>query len=256
MAESSDMNASLRILVASALAWGAFGHAAAIGAEPEYKSLTPEVQTAEWAQKWWLPRHEEKLAAIAAAKGKVDLLWIGDSITHSWENQGKPVWEKYYAHRNAFNLGFSGDRTEQVLWRFRNDELACLNPKLAIVMIGTNNTGHRKDPAVETAAGIEAILSSLRWRLPNTKILLLAIFPRGATKKDEMRVLNDQINKRIAKFADNKTIFFKDIASVYLGMDGSLSTDVMRDLLHPTEQGYAMWAEAIEPTVKQLMGEL
>jgi len=249
------MNVSNRILFAGALALGAFSHARAQGAEGEFKSLSPEVQTAEWAQKWWLPRHEEKLAGIAAAKGKVDLLWIGDSITHLWEGQGKPIWEKYYAHRNAFNLGFSGDRTEQVLWRFRNDELACLNPKLAILMIGTNNTGHRKDPAVETAAGIEAILSSMRWRMPNTKIILLAIFPRGATKKDELRMLNDQINKRIAKFADNKTVFYKDLASVFLAKDGALPTNIMPDLLHPSEEGYAKWAEAIEPMVKQLMGE-
>lgn len=239
-----------------ALILGLFRSTDTRAADSAFKSLSPEVQTAEWAQKWWLPRHQEKLTAIASTKGMIDLLWIGDSITHNWENKGKSVWEKYYGNRKAFNLGFSGDRTEQVLWRFRNDALACVSPKLAIVMIGTNNTGHRKDPAVETAAGIDAIVQSLRWRLPNTKILLLAIFPRGATKKDELRVLNGQINKRIAKFADNKTVFFKDVSRVFLEKDGTLSPSVMPDLLHPGEQGYTLWAESIEPLVKQLMGEL
>jgi lysophospholipase L1-like esterase len=252
------MNSYLRIFFTSAFVCGSFAFTSspAICADAEFKSVSPEVQTAEWAQKWWLPRHQEKLAGTTAAKGMIDLLWIGDSITHSWEGQGKPVWEKYYANRKAFNLGFSGDRTEQVLWRFRNDALACISPKLAIVMIGTNNTGHRKDPAVETAAGIEAIVQSLRWRLPNTKILLLGIFPRGADKKDEFRMLNDQVNRRIAKFADNKVVFFKDVSGVFLAKDGTISREVMKDLLHPTEQGYALWAEAIEPLVKQLMGEL
>jgi len=246
----------LRMLLVGAVVFGALPSRSTHAADSEFKSLSPEAQTAEWAQKWWLPRHQEKLAGLAAAKGMIDLLWIGDSITHNWENQGKPVWEKYYGNRKAFNLGFSGDRTEHVLWRFRNDTLSCISPKLAIVMIGTNNTGHRKDPAVETAAGVEAIVQSLRWRLPDTKIMLLAIFPRGANKKDELRMLNDQINKRIAKFADNKMVFFKDVSGVFLEKDGTLSPSVMPDLLHPGEHGYTLWADAIEPLVKQLMGEL
>ena len=97
------------------------------------------------------------------------------------------MWTKYYADRNALNLGFSGDRTENVLWRLQNGEIDGIAPKLAVIMIGTNNTGHRSDPPEQIAAGVQAILSELQQRLPDTKVLLLAIFPRGADKDDPMR---------------------------------------------------------------------
>ena len=223
-------------------------------AKAPIKALTPEVQTAEWAVKWWMPRHEEKLKQLREMK-KVDLLMIGDSITHGWEGRGKEVWAKYYAKRNAFNIGFSGDRTEQVLWRFNHGELEGISPKAAVVMIGTNNTGHRKDNPDETAAGIKAILDRLGKKLPNTKVLLLAIFPRGASANDELRRINDAINERVSKFADNKRVFYLDIGGKFLNEDGTLPKSIMPDLLHPNTKGYEIWAEAMEPILARLLGE-
>ena len=218
------------------------------------KALQPEVQTAQWAVKWWLPRHKEKLEAMKA-QGTVDLLMIGDSITHGWENQGKEVWGKYYAKRNAFNIGFSGDRTEQVLWRFENGEISGISPKAAVIMIGTNNTGHRQDPADETAAGVKEIISQLHTHHPDTKVLLLAIFPRGATPDDKLRKLNDQINEKLAELADSNKVFYLDIADEFLDDEGNLPKSIMPDLLHPNKNGYQIWAEAMEPTLKKLLGE-
>ena len=218
------------------------------------KAVQPEVQTATWAVKWWMPRHEEKLKQLSEMD-KVDLLMIGDSITHGWEGKGKTVWEKYYAKRNAFNIGFSGDRTEQVLWRFNHGEIDGISPKAAVVMIGTNNTGHRQDPADETAAGIEAIVDQLGKKLPNTKVLLLAIFPRGASADDKLRQLNDAINERISKLADNQRVFYLDVADKFLEDDGTLPKSIMPDLLHPNEQGYEIWAQAMEPLLVKMMGE-
>jgi beta-glucosidase len=220
----------------------------------QIKALTPEVQTAEWAVQWWMPRHEEKLRTLGETK-KVDLLMIGDSITHGWEGSGKAVWDKYYAKRNAFNIGFSGDRTEQVLWRFDHGELGGISPKAAVVMIGTNNTGHRKDDPDETAAGIKAILDRLGEKLPGTKVLLLAIFPRGASANDELRQINDAINHRISKFADNKRVFYLDISDKFLDEDGTLPRSIMPDLLHPNAKGCQIWAEAMEPALARVMGE-
>lgn len=218
------------------------------------KALQPEVQTAAWAVKWWMPRHEEKLAAMKE-QGKVDLLMIGDSITHAWENAGKEVWQKYYANRNAFNIGFSGDRTEQVLWRFEHGEIDGISPKVAVIMIGTNNTGHRQDPAEETAAGVEMIIEKLHEKHPETKVLLLAIFPRGAAPEDKLRKLNDEINALLAKLGENEKVTYLDIGNQFLDEEGNLPKSIMPDLLHPNKKGYQIWAEAMEPTLAKLMGE-
>jgi lysophospholipase L1-like esterase len=218
------------------------------------KAVTPEVQTASWAVKWWGPRHEQKLKDLKAQK-KVDLLMIGDSITHGWEGAGKKVWNEFYAKRNAFNIGYSGDRTEQVIWRLQHGEVEGISPKLAVIMIGTNNTGHRQDPPKETAAGIRLIIDELKKRTPKTKILLLAIFPRGAKADDKLRRINDGTNAIIKDYADDKTVCFLDINKTFLDDDGTLPKSVMPDLLHPREDGYRMWAEAMEPSIRKLLGE-
>lgn len=218
------------------------------------KALQPEVQTAAWAVKWWKPRHEEKLKQKAAMK-QVDLLMIGDSITHGWEGAGKEVFANYYGKRKTLNLGFSGDRTEHVLWRLQHGAVDDISPKLAIVMIGTNNTGHRKDPPKETAAGVKAIIDELQKRLPETKILLLAIFPRGVNHDDGLRKINQGVNKLIHGFADAKKIYYLDINNEFLDDDGTLPKKKMPDLLHPNAQGYEIWAYAMEPLVANLLGE-
>ena len=136
-------------------------------------------------ESWWSARHEHALARIR--QGEVDLLLIGDSITRGWADEGRRIWDAYYGRRRAVNLGFNGDRTEHVLWRLDHGEIDGIDPKLVIVMIGTNNTGARHDPPEETAAGIQAILTTLRTRLPGTKILLLGVFPRSASADDPLR---------------------------------------------------------------------
>jgi beta-glucosidase len=221
---------------------------------PPIPALKPEVQTAAWAQAWWIPRHQEKLAAIKA-QDKIDLVMIGDSITHGWEDGGRKTWDQYYAKRHAVNLGFSGDRTEQVLWRLQHGEIEGLAPKLVVIMIGTNNTGHRQDKPEDTAAGIKAIVGEVRTRLPQTKTLLLAIFPRGGHANDALRKLNDATNKIIAGYADNEHVFFLDINAEFLDDNGVLPTSIMPDLLHPNAEGYEIWAKAMEPMIAKLTGE-
>lgn len=214
----------------------------------------PALQAESRDDNWWMPRHQQKLEESRSAD-RVDLVMIGDSITHGWENAGKSLWDEFYAPRHALNLGYSGDRTEHVLWRLRNGEVDGISPKLAVIMIGTNNTGHRQDPPKETAAGIQAIVSELKTRLPDTKILLLAVFPRDANPDGDMRVINDDINKLLKQFADGDKIHFLDINHVFLNDDGSLPRDIMPDFLHPNPTGYRKWAEAMEPTLRTLLGE-
>ena len=218
-------------------------------------ALSPEPQTAAWAQSWWMPRHEQKLAEGRQRKGAVDLLFIGDSITHGWESGGKSVWDEFYGRRRSFNIGFSGDRTEHVLWRFQHGEIDGLTPKVAVLMIGTNNTGHRQDKAEDTSAGVAAILEELKQRTPTTKVLLLAVFPRGQTSAHPLRQLNARINVSLKTLADNERVFFLNINSVFLEKDGTLPRAVMPDLLHPNSAGYRLWARAMEPTLRELLGE-
>ncbi len=199
----------------------------------------------------WMKRHEAMNARVA--KGNVDLIFIGDSITQAWEGAGKDVWAKHYAPRNAVNLGISGDRTQHVLWRLENGNIDGISPKLAVVMIGTNNSG--RDQPEHTAEGVTAIVKKLRTELPDTKVLLLAVFPRGAGPDDAKRKDNDAVNETIAKLDDGEMIHYLDIADAFLDDDGNLSKEVMPDLLHLNAASYQQWAEAIEPSVKKLMGE-
>jgi beta-glucosidase len=199
---------------------------------------------------WWTQRNDAVNARVK--EGNVDLLMIGDSITHGWESAGKAEWDTYYAKRNAVNMGFSGDRTQHVLWRLENGHLAGISPKLAVIMIGTNNFGD--NTAEEIAEGVKAIVAKLRATLPDMKILLLAIFPRTDVDKDNQEKLR-QATALFAPAAEDPMVEFLDINRAFLNREGVLTKEVMPDFLHPNELGYALWAHAVEPTIARLMGE-
>ncbi len=221
---------------------------------PDYKtvSVTPSMLNEWWSINWWLPRHLQKLEEIKTRKD-AQVIFIGDSITQGWENAGFNVWNRHYAKYNAVALGFGGDRTENVLWRLLHGEVDGLNPKVAVLMFGTNNTGHRQEKPELTAAGIKRDIEELQQRLPNTKILLLAIFPRDEKPDGELRQINNGVNAIISTFADNKKIFFLDINKSFLDEKGNLPKDIMPDLLHPNEKGYEIWAKAMEPGLLKLL---
>lgn len=201
---------------------------------------------------WWPARHAQKVEETK--KGNIDIIFIGDSITQGWEGAGGDVWTKYYALRKAMNLGFNRDKTENVLWRLDNGEINGISPKLAVLLIGTNNTGLRKDKPQDITDGIKAICDSLLKKLPEIKILVMAILPRSEKPTDWERVNNDAANKLIAKLEDGKSILFMNINSKLLGVDGVLTADIMPDRLHPSAKGYQIWAESIEPIVTKVLG--
>jgi lysophospholipase L1-like esterase len=198
----------------------------------------------------WMARHQAMNAR--AQQGHIDLIYVGDSIVEGYETQGKDTWDRYYAPRHALNLGISGDRTEHVLWRLDHGNLDGLAPTLAIVMIGQNNGG--RNTAEEIGAGVTAVVQQIRAKLPTTKILLLAIFPRRAKPTQERTVLA-KASRIAAQLADNHTIFYLDINQIFLRPDGSIPAELMPDFEHPSAKGYRLWAEAIEPTVAALMGD-
>ena len=225
---------------------------------PDYRtaSVTPSPLNESWALDWWMPRHEEKLAEIArrkAAGERTELVFIGDSITHHWEKQQPELFKTFYGRYNALDLGYGGDRTENVLWRLQHGEIDGIAPKVTVLMIGTNNTGFRQEAPELIYAGIKRDIAEIRKRLPKTKLLLLAIFPRGEKPDDTLRVLNEKVNAMLPKLADNRHVFFLNMNKAFLAPDGTLSKDIMPDLLHPNAEGYKIWQREMQPELDRLM---
>ena len=202
-------------------------------------------------------RHNQILKVVA--KGEGDVIFVGDSITQGWEGAGKKAWADTFTPFKPVNLGIGGDQTGHVLWRItEGKEIDPLKPKLAVVMIGTNNAGAHT--AEQIAGGIKAIVAELHKQKPDMKILLLGVFPRGGgigkddtvAPKEKLNPKIKQINDIIAKFADDKTVFYKDIGPKFLNADGGLEKKIMPDLLHLSEEGYKIWADAIKDDIAKL----
>lgn len=209
---------------------------------------------------WWMNRHQAMNAR--AAQGGVDLVFIGDSITHAFggdpytgenfANRGKDTWDLFYGDRRATNLGISGDRTQHVLWRLEHGNLDGIRPRAAVVMIGTNNVG--ANDAGQIAEGVEAVCQAVRRKSPRTRVLLLGIFPRGLAGSPE-RAKIAETNSLLDAWAKTHRIDYLDIGDVFLDAHGEIPDEVMPDKLHPTALGYRKWAMAMEPRLARLLGE-
>jgi lysophospholipase L1-like esterase len=186
-----------------------------------------------------------------AKKNENPILFTGDSITDGWRNQA--AWKKYFDPMKAANFGIGGDRTEHVLWRLQNGELDGYTPKVVVLMIGTNNTG--SNTADEIAEGIKAIIKTIHDKSKDTKVLLLAVFPRGEKPGTPVRDKIAAINKTISALDDGgKMVLYMDIGSKFTEPDGTLTKAIMPDFLHLSPRGYEIWGEAIVDTVQKLAG--
>jgi len=249
------MKRSVKLVVAvlaSAALLGVGAHAAEpkkaakakrVAKAPEDPTVAaPKTGTSE---KGFLAKHESFLKR--AKEGSIDLLFLGDSITEGW--RGAPeVWKKYYEPLHPANFGIGGDRTQHVLWRITNGELDGISPKVAVLMIGTNNVG---DNTAESIAKADAkIVQTIREKLPKTKVLLLAVFPRtGADRMAKIKA----INADLAKLDDGKTVRYLDIGAKFLDAEGNIPKDIMPDGLHPNAKGYQIWADAMQPLLDEMM---
>ncbi len=193
----------------------------------------------------WFERFQSNLDKAKAA-GQIDLIFDGDSITDGWQGGGKNVWNERYGKLKAFDFGISGDRVETVLWRLQNGQVDGLDPKLIVLMIGTNNGRNNPD---EIAEGIKLLVGDYLKRCPKAHMLLLGVFPRSASPTDGARAKIIQINQKIAALADGKRVTFLDIGAKFLEADGTLSKEVMPDGLHPSPKGYQIWADAIQSEI-------
>lgn len=209
---------------------------------------------------WATHRHAEKLELVA--NNKYDLICVGNSITHNFEKpEFQPVWEKYFASRNALNLGTSGYRTENIIWNLQNGELEGQSPKVIILGIGTNNIDEKNYPTRHTAGqlagGIEKIVSIIREKCPDSKVLLLRCFPGsyGGPNPTSHRRILERASDMVSHLDDGEHVFYCDINHVFLNMDGSINHNMMNDWLHPTPAGALAWAQAMEPLLSRLMGD-
>lgn len=191
---------------------------------------------------------------VAELGSRSKVIFIGDSITQGWEGDGKDVWARYYAQRDAINLGIGGDRTQHVLWRLDNGNLNGISPKAAVVMIGTNNSNGEDNSPGQIVDGVRAIIDKLRAKLPETKILLLAIFPRAENFSVQRGKLA-QINQVLRRVADEKNVFWIDFGHKFLNDDGTMPRELMPDYLHLSPKGYAIWAESIEEPLARILGD-
>ncbi|MCE0521590.1 MAG: GDSL-type esterase/lipase family protein [Methylacidiphilales bacterium] len=196
----------------------------------------------------WIARFEMNIDKLK--NGPYDLVFDGDSITDNWQGPGRDVWRQRYGALKAVDLGIGGDQVQHVTWRLQNGSLEGQNPKLIVVMIGTNNAG--QDPK-DVAAGIKMLLDEYKKRCPHAHILLLAVFPRDPSPTSVPRMWVGKVNEIISTYGDDR-ITYMDIGAKFLQPDGTLTSDMMPDFLHPTAKGYAIWADAIQPVVDKYVG--
>ncbi len=230
-----------------------------VAAEKGHPSTSAQVRLASW----WMARHAEKMEVIEAANDpkketKVELLMVGDSITHNFDKggPGEAVWQKHFAPLDALNLGFGGDRTNHVLWRLDHLPQLKTAPKAASLMIGTNNICWGSDHPRQAADGVQAIAKKLNEIYPEMKILVVAVFPRRRELTHPHRKEIIELNSYLPKLLkDIPNVSFIDIGPKFLNAKGHLSKEMMPDTTHPSARGHEIWAEAIVPTLKQLMGK-
>ena len=231
--------------------------------------LLPLVCYAQTAADQPVPRADQNsMAAHAqllekAKKGRIDIYFEGDSITRRWGATDYPEllanWRENFFGWNAANFGWGADTIQNILWRLNNGELDGVNPKVIVLLAGTNNVGrtvsHESDDAkvADITKGLRAVLNTVRAKAPNATIILTAIFPRN----DNIAVMPtiNKINENIARFADGRKVRFLNINDKLADKNGQLFAGMMNsDGLHPAIKGYQVWADALKPIFKELLG--
>jgi len=219
-------------------------------------AVIPVSKLEEDSYDWW-ERHEQVLKIQKEIDPEVVL--IGDSITHFWGGEpwsdnvhGERIaWSSVFAPYRVLNMGFGWDRTQNVLWRLDHGQLDGLKPEVVVILIGTNNTSEtenaRANDADEIAEGLRAICDRVEARVPNARIVVMAVLPREKEPDHPRRVLIRDINERYAKLAEERGYAFVDIGPRLLEPDGTLSSETAPDYCHLTERGYRHWAEALRP---------
>lgn len=188
----------------------------------------------------------------AKETAQADVVFVGDSITQGWEDVGNADWNARFARLGALNLGVSGDRTEHALWRLEQAPLTRLAPKVIVLLIGTNNLGHGTHTAEQTLEGIQRVIAVLREQAPQARLLVHEILPRGerfnATRGDITQI--NQALRNAQSAGGYRTLAIGD---TWVRADGSIDAANMPDFLHLSPAGYAQWAVALEPVLREVL---
>lgn len=194
-----------------------------------------------------------RLLEAAAVKAQPAFMIMGDSITQRWEQNGKEAWEKSLAPLKACNFGIDGDGTEHLLWRIRHSGLGQrYKPRVVALLIGVNNIGAGFLPN-DVILGLAACVKAVRTQSPETKVLILGVFPTAQSGDDGVRATIREVNKGYAALADRQSVFFADLGGAFLEPDASISPAVMDDFLHLTPKGYGLYAKELVPLVQNLL---
>ncbi len=214
------------------------------------KTCVPSTRAAEW--KDWMTYFQRDAKALS--EQKPDFMIMGDSITAAWSAQGKEAWEKYIAPFNATRFGIAGDRVENLLWRVENSSFGkdC-KPKLVAILIGVNNLF--LSDADDIAAGMKNLVAKIQKLSPETKVLILGVFPVGAKADDVRRKLIKDVNANYEKLADGKSVFFLDFGDSFLEPDGTISKETFFDYVHCTPKSYMLYGEKLSAKAKEIMGK-
>ncbi len=202
----------------------------------------------------------QQLVAKARA-GRIDLYFLGDSIARRWgctDPQWSATlanWKRNFYGWNAADFGWGADRLQNILWRVQNGELDGVNPKVIVILAGTNNVGNHpggNEKIADILKGFDALIATCREKAPSARIILTAIFPRN----DNPAVLPEirRINHELAKLADGKTVFYVNVNDKLADATGRLLDGMTVDGLHPTVKGYQVWADGLRPILTQLLG--
>ena len=203
----------------------------------------------DWAESWWLPRHESKMQD--SQNQQYSVVFFGDSIIHKYEDDGIDAWHCFSECHSYLNLGFSGDMTEHLLWRIQNGALDNIEPQKIVIMIGTNNTGLRFDTANESFAGIQAVVENIERLKPSAQIILLALLPRSRHSDHKFRIRNIEINEKLSNWTKTKQdLRYFDFSDMFLQHDHTISKEVMPDALHLSKAGYAILTNALKPILE------
>ena len=200
--------------------------------------------------------HQQLLAKAKA--GGISLYFLGDSITRRWGATDYPDflahWNRNFHGWNAGDFGWGGDTTQNILWRLQNGELDGVNPKVIVLLAGTNNIGKVPGDDAKVAdvtRGVAALVSLCRAKAPAATIILMGIFPRN---DGPVVPTIDRINANLAKLADGKSVRYLNINGRLADTQGKLFDGMTVDQLHPSLKGYQVWVEALRPVLTELLG--
>ena len=213
------------------------------------------VEVTSVARSWAMQRMWDKQQEVASLRGKtVDLVMLGDSITHFWEEKNPDLWKRFVSGKTVLNLGYSGDRTQNVIWRIDHGELDGYAAKAVAIMIGTNNNSQDDTDPANVAEGVKESVGMVREKQPQARIILHAIFPRGraeGTKRAMSRGRNDRTNALLKKWAEEDgDIVWLDLTDALTDKTGWVPKAIMPDELHPAAKGYEIWEEALKPYLR------